>query len=133
MFRRQPQVIPAETALQEPTPEQLTAALDRVETDLDGHQTLDGYYFPPDNDEPFHPRTLRVRFVNTGEIHEHESTFPNGAARRANLNLAALGHGPLFVREDDPEHIRKMEEWRKAPRKRTVTQRFLDRAFELIG
>jgi hypothetical protein len=94
-----------------PTPEQINLALQRVVTDEDGRQTLDGYYFPPDNQEPFYPRTLTTHYVNTGEEVEFESRFPNKSARRANLELAALGRGPLFIREDDPEHLRKMNEW----------------------
>jgi hypothetical protein len=114
-----------------PTPEQVEEALNRVLTNEDGTQTLDGYYFPPDNNEPFHPRTIAYKNVTTGETKQFESTFPNNEARKANLNLAALGYGPLFIREDDPKHIQLMKEWKeRGENYRSPIQRLLLRALD---
>ena len=93
-----------------PTQNQIEGALARVVTDTEtGRKTLDGYYFPPDNDDVFNPRVLTAGYAD-GSTRAYASTMTNSFARKHNLDCAALGMGPLFVREDDPEHIRVMEE-----------------------
>lgn len=67
--------------LSQPTPEQIEAALGRVITDPEtGRQTLDGYFFPPDNNEPFNPG-IRIGGNANGTTLTFESSFPNSAAR----------------------------------------------------
>ncbi len=104
----------------EPTPEptqgQIDVALSRVVLLDDGSQTLDGYLLPPDNNEVFNPRTLTMHNIGTGVKTEFETTIPNSLIRQANIEQAALGRGPLFIKPDDPEHLRKMQEWQDKSR-----------------
>ena len=116
--------------LPQPTPEQIEAALGRVVTDPEtGRQTLDGYFFPPNNDDIFNPREITAGYAD-GSTRTFASTMTNSFARRHNLDCAALGIGPLFIRPDDPEYIRVMKENEFRMKSRPgIVRRLIDRFF----
>jgi hypothetical protein len=79
--------------------------------------TLDGFILPPDNDELYDPRPITAH--RAGEPpHTYTPTLTNSYVRKVNIRSIAHTGRPLLMRNDDPDHLRKMREWQERDQQR---------------